>query len=358
MGPDNLENFESAFQKGLYENPNNFDSWLERRGINPEKLSFKSVENHFLMNPKNVNIYQQGFQKIAEIFGHYSRERDNIILISVVGVPGIGKSFFLKILQKIIKKSKNHLTSIYIENKIESKNFYPNFKGPKIYDLIILDSYGLGNIKFIIENRKTGVILSAWNTQQYEGIQKEFLNLHSYTNEIFLTPFDYEQSEQIMKKALLFISEKLEIGIKKEIYQLIYKKTGGIPREIIMFLFMCLEMQYNCKKDTWDEQLVNKVASKLKKIRKISFFEQILNGYEKNSEKLFLKFILTYDDPRGVHYKDLMNLLNVVHPKNIKYPVQGFISNGIVKGLGEVEGIYKFYSIAPYFKQYLKWILD
>ena len=53
-----------------------------------------------------------------------------------------------------------------------------------------------------------------------------------------------------------------------------------------------------------------------------------------------------------------MNLLNVVHPKNIKYPVQGFISNGIVKGLGEVEGIYKFYSIAPYFKQYLKWILD
>ena len=355
MGDFNpLKTFEQAFEKGLSGKINNFELWLKEKNIESAKLSTYAIEQYFFSNINKVIVFEKELKSIAEIIGYYSKERQDIISISLIGVDGIGKTFFAKILEKIIQKSTFNIPSYLIQcESLENEDYYNEFlkKLTQNYELLILDNCNEdrniieGTIKKISQKIKAGIILSIWTPENYNQNQIELEKLFEFNNEFYLNPYSYNQSKNILLEILQFFSMDLRKQGTEKYLKEIYKYSSGIPKNFIKFVINAIKTQFYRGFETWNQDLVENVARQMFLTHKKKIIDLT------DIQKRILYFILISNDKLGIRPMSLIDLLGL-NKATISYHLTNLKEVNLIKS--ERMGRSVFYSIVPELKPYIQ----
>lgn len=353
--PNPIKMFEFAFEKGLSGNINNFELWLKRIGIDPSKLSFQAIDQYFLTNISKAILYQEELNAIGELVGYYFKSKNELISIALIGISGIGKSFFSKMLVKIIESSKITIPSYILDcqNMIDDDYYENEFQVAleQKYPLYILDNCEKdrnvieGTFKKLYSKIKSGIVISIWTPEKYNIFQEELSKINDFHKEFFLQPYTEENTFKIIKELLEFLSKSFAKDVKPELFSKIYSYCSGIPKNIVNFIFRLIKLQFSREIEIWDDNLIDEAAKQMHLIQRT-----ILPDLS-DIQKKILYFILISDDERGIRPMNLIDPLNL-NKATISYHLNNLVDHHIIEQ--ERLGRSVFYSIISELKPYIQ----
>ena len=325
------EKFQNSYQQGKNLNLTNFEDYLNQFGINYSDFIqyFKNEQSHdtIILQDLVINRFEE-IEIIAKIIGSYDNEPRQIY-INLIGLPKIGKTLFLNLIQyyfiKIKGENAKNKVRIYDATDFSEQEVDENLSGilyfdealvsMKKIDMILIDNcekdighmnYNLKNIEKHLENK---LIIFSWDAISWLKFTEE--NVDSSISHIInesettlrLDPLENGDIVEILHKRLdKGKNEKsLELLTNELIYE-VSKASFGIPGLSLRLLYLLLKEGANNNQNPIEQDDLNTILKR----EGLYLINDKLNDLNDISRRILYR-IATINDYRGVYATALCN---------------------------------------------------
>jgi len=295
-----LSIFKKAYEEGLQKDTSNFESWINKFGLNSILLDkfVNSVEDIELFFNRNQEI-----ERIAQFTGVQERQK-KFGYVNLVGAKGIGKTSLLNVIFKLYNQiNPNSVVSISSEKFAEySSDNSGEDEEPIFYFEVFLEELKDKKLILIDECEKDSLgdkfFILSWRPIHFNKFKIEYQDKLNLEECILLKPFDKSEISELLKTRLkkLKIDNKESISpFNEESLSLISELSQGIPK-------LALSLSYKAIKKSF--HLNNEVVSRREvlNVYKEEGFEEVQEFIEKCTPitRKILKTVLLDSYPKGV----------------------------------------------------------
>ncbi len=317
--PKTLEVFEKGYEKGLKGQVESFDIWLKSIGMTPSKFNFVAISKFLMHDPLvSVNLEKE-VETIGQFLGFYTKEKEGLYHIPVIGVLGSGKTHLLSLIGTFLQKMKPPVKHFLVdastfsnvdEKGEEQQIFYQILDTLKAeqFDVLLIDSCEtdkniVNALKSIISAMKKGVLITCWTPEHWSYLKDSMADFLSVSKEIHLNLFDDGDTTKLVSNVLEYVSGG-QPKLSKETIEKIYSLSFGIPSTTILLLMKAFNEAFLSHKKSVDVKSVEAAAKALG-------FENIFDRLNKLPEHqiIILKHVLLEYDERGIRPSTLVELL-------------------------------------------------
>lgn len=345
---DKIKRFRRSFEKGQKGKVSSFNIWLSDKGLDPEKANISSISSYFRENPEEATNHHEPFEKIAEFVGFFF-ERGGIYHISITGISKIGRTQFLHTLDYALQKLGEDINSRYYdatdfaEMGDEEQYFFDVLEEISSLEKIIVmldncekDRRIEYSLKEIVNNVKDSLIVTSWTPEAWNRSRDRINEIIPPSKELSLTPFDSNETVQMLRKVLEFMSEN-GIEFQEKFLQKIHEKSAGIPELSIRLFLETLKETFLKDLELGDSKAIGIAAESLNLIN----LEECLKDLSEQHLVILKNIVLSYDE-RGMTPSELVEILNR-DKATVSYHLQKLSSKKIL--VSEKYGRNTFYKV-------------
>jgi predicted transcriptional regulator len=314
-----FEVFEKSYEKGLKGKVESFDIWLKSIRINPSKFDFDVISDFLMANLDTSVDLEKEVETIGQFLGFYSKEKEGLYHLPVIGVLGSGRTHLLNLTKNFLHKMKAPLSYLLIdassfsqvkEEEEEQQVFYQILDKIKTehFDVLLIDSCEedkdiINSLKQIASILKKGIVVTSWTPEHWVYSRDSIEDFLPVSKEIYLNPLDEGATSQLISTILEYVSGS-KVRLSKESIEKIHKFSTGIPRVTILLFLKAFNQAFLSHRKNVDERIVGDAAKNLG-------LENIFDRINKLSELqiVILKHILLEHDERGIRPSTLVEIL-------------------------------------------------
>jgi len=317
--PRIFEELEEAYERGYRGSVQSFDLWLTNLGINPRLFNEKAVTT-FLRENLTLTVNRANeLETLVEFVGFFSKKRQGLYHLPIIGVTGIGKSHLVFILAQFLTKAEKNLTWKMLDatelsevaDRLEDDQPYHELLDDlktKKYDVLIIDSCERGkaieeSLREIVIHLKSCVLITSWTPYHWDYSKDSIEEFIPTTKEVHLEPLDQESSSNLLSEIFKLVSNGNYL-LKDDVPGAVCEKSGGIPLLLIAIsIRMFHEAFFERKPDVDLSSVV--FASRTLRIEEIQTTISKLTDYQLH----ILRLVLLNRDERGMRPSNLVDLL-------------------------------------------------
>lgn len=342
------ERLTEAFERGLEGAVKKFHLWLEGVGVDSSKFSLDAIEESLLADPEATVNRAQELETVAEYMGYFSKKKSGVLHIPILGVSGSGRTHILGVIfnfaNRVGMRALHVNAAQFSEVEAEVQRFEEILDDirEKKPDILIVDNCESdANIQYSLREllRAKGedvLIITSWCPVTWEYERDRVEEILETTEEIFLNPFNPEETFQLVLKILSFISNG-KVNLSKEICNEIHRYSRGIPRIAIELLLRSFRESFRSGGSGIDAKAVKEAANSMGLLG----LDELL-GELSDMQLLILKHIILSRDPRGIRPTSLVELLNR-DKATISYHLEQLLSRRVITRVR--LGRFAFYGI-------------
>lgn len=297
--------FKEAVSRGQKGELSNFQNWLSQAEITESKY------NNLINNLRNEQPFtvdrEEAIREIGEYLGSLKAEEVNRHIV-LNGVEGSGKTHVSIAIKTLIEENESDLSFTRvvpedISQENEFSTFIAELENQQQKKVVFIDDVWKEKrishvLRKLNENIENILVITSWDPEQLYYKGEEIRRSFPQADEIYLEPFDSEQTETLIYKVIDFVSEgESKKEVSNEFISEIKKNSQGVPGLAIKLFEQSIKKSFHSSdRDTLDADSVREVAEK----RGITGIREKLRSLSETKSHILEK-TLTASDPRGLN---------------------------------------------------------
>ncbi|RKD95647.1 helix-turn-helix domain-containing protein [Halopiger aswanensis] len=356
---DKLNRFEEAFQRGQKGQVSNYETWLQDKGIDPNKSSIEYLTKYFYENPEKTVNHEEQLESTAEYLGFFS-QRSNIYHLPIIGVSGIGKTQFLHTVQHLLKQTEPEITQKYLKadrfTDIEDEEEQIFEIRDELRDLekvvIFIDNCEWKRIESLTEALRVidtvvddALFLTSWTPEYWNHHREDVEDVVPASKEIHLTSFQEDETVDALEQIFRVVADD-GLELPEALLQKIHGYSSGIPRLFTLLALETLRETFLKETEIGDAEAVDAAAEKM---NLVGLEEEV---YDLSETKLtILTHMVLWHDKSGIRPSQLVDLIDR-DKSTVSYHLKDLRSAGLVES--EKQGRSAYYQIKEPVKPFIQ----
>jgi DNA-binding transcriptional ArsR family regulator len=358
-GPDKLNRFEAAFERGQKGEISNFEVWLQENGIEPDKANTDYLEQYFRDNPEKAVNHEEELEEVAEYIGFFS-QRSNVYHLPVVGVSGIGKTQFIQTVSNLLGQ---------IEPEIEQRTYRADDfmklgqEEERIFEVrdelrgldkvvIYVDDSEWAESEILIESLRVieGVVedaflVTSWTPEYWKHHSENVETVLPSSTEIHFSPFSEKDTIEALNQIVKVMSNG-GLDLPEAFFEDIYQYSTGIPRVFTDLLLASLRETFVKELELGSTESVSAAAEKLN----LDGVEETV--YDLSDTKVtILTHMLLWNHRDGIRPSQLVDMLDR-DKSTVSYHLKDLQTEGLVES--EKQGRSAYYRVKNQVKPFIQ----
>jgi len=266
--------FKETLKKARDGNLYNYDQWLMKNGIKPERLNIDIFNIFFGTYTELMINNEKEIEVIAKYIGFFLRNRNQLYHIPIIGVKGSGKTLLMIVIRRFLATSGTGCNYL-CENAPELERKFQKQSAIAIEnDILLIDQCNEAkNIVKVIEKRVetngNALYLTFWTPESWMNNKLEIEETLPISKELYLSTIKKEDISTFIERVFYAMSHSRSeenpypdffdpnLLKENEFISKIKDCTWGIPLIIIKLIIECFEQTFLKKKEVLDLEVVN-----------------------------------------------------------------------------------------------------
>jgi DNA-binding transcriptional ArsR family regulator len=358
-GPDKLNRFEAAFERGQKGEISNFEVWLQENGIEPDKANTDYLKQYFRDNPEKAVNHEEELEEVAEYIGFFS-QRSNVYHLPVVGVSGIGKTQFIQTVSNLLGQiepeieQRTYRADDFVDLGEEEERIFEVRDELRGLDKVVVyvDDSEWAESESLIESLRVieGVVedaflVTSWTPEYWKHHSENVETVLPSSTEIHLSPFSEKDTIEALNQIVKVLSDD-GLDLPEAFLEEIYQYSTGIPRVFTDLLLASLRETFVKELELGSTESVSAAAEKLN----LDGVEETV--YDLSDTKVtILTHMLLWNHRDGIRPSQLVDLLDR-DKSTVSYHLKDLQTEGLIES--EKQGRSAYYRIKNQVKPFIQ----